>query len=251
LNTESFSIGEFNEICTESTATDTPIGIPEIPATITSSIEIPDDLVVETLKVKINNLEHTWLSDLNISIESPGGTVVELLSGACGDADDIVNAVFDDSGGEIVCAFPPAAGISGIIRPLEALAAFSGESARGTWTLTIIDDQPADGGRLVDWGLEICTSEPVLGVNNYVFDEFKIFPNPSDGRFRIQFNDETSADVEVAIYDLLGRKLSVLRFSGSTPSFDEEVNFDSLTSGLYILRVKKGNRISSQKISIE
>jgi subtilisin-like proprotein convertase family protein len=249
LNEKTFSIGEFNEVCSETSATDTPITIPEVPATITSSIEITDDVTVEALRVKINNLEHTWLSDLDISIESPSGTVVELLSGECDDADDIVNAIFDDSGDQVVCA--PSPGITGVIKPLEALASFSGESAQGIWTLKIIDRQPADGGRLVDWSLEVCTSEPVLSVNNYVFDNFKIFPNPSSGRFRIQFEDETSADIELTLFDLLGRKVALRRFPGLNLSFDEEVSFNGLTSGLYILRVKKGNRISSQKISIE
>ena len=252
LNAQSFSIGEFNEVCSETVATDTPLNIPDNnPEGVTSSLDIADDVMVETVRVRINDLQHTFLGDLEISLESPSGTVVELLSRACDVSEDIENVTFDDSGGEIECGFPPATGITGVIKPLQALSSFSGESAQGSWKLKIIDREAQDLGRLVDWSLEICTSEPVLGVNNYVFDNFKVFPNPSDGSFRIQFNDESSADVEITIYDLLGRKVSERRFATPSPSFDEEVNFDGLSSGLYILRVKKGNRISSQKISIE
>ena len=252
LNAETFSIGEFNEICTEYVATDTPINIPDNDRDgITSSIEIADELLVESVRVKINDLEHTWLSDLSLSIESPAGTVVQLISGACEATRNVENLVFDDAGGAIQCGFPPAPGLTGVIVPLQTLSVFYGEGAQGSWTLKVIDEEAADQGTLIDWSLEICTSEPVLSVNNYVFDNFKVFPNPSYGRFRIQFEDDSAADVELTLYDLLGRKVARRRFSGASFVFDEEVSFEGLSSGLYILRVKKGNRISSQKISIE
>ena len=252
LNPKAFSIGEFNEVCTETAATDTPINIPDNdPAGITSQIEITEDLLVETIKVKINDLRHSFLGDLDVSLESPSGTVVELLSGTCDGSENIENAIFDDFGGEIDCVFPPAAGISGVIKPLQPLAGFSGESSLGKWTLKVVDRFDRDVGSLEDWSLEICASEPVLGVNNFVFDNFKIFPNPSEGRFRIQFNSETTGEVDVTVYDLLGRKVAQRVYSSSATSFDEEVQMNGISSGLYILRVKRGNKISSQKITVE
>lgn len=252
LNSVSFSIGEFNEVCVENPALDTPISIPDDdPTGIVSEIEITDEMMVEKVAVKLTDLQHTFLGDLDISIESPSGTIVQLLAAACAGSENIENAIFEDSGVELDCMFPPAAGISGSVRPFEALSAFSGESALGIWKLRVIDRADLDVGSLVSWSLEVCTSEPVLGVNNFVFDDFKVYPNPSDGRFRIQFRSENDGDVLITIFDLMGRKVAERRYSGSPVSFDEEMNVEGISSGLYILRVRRGNKISSQKITLE
>ena len=252
LNPESFSIGEFNEVCTETVSEDVPQSIPDNDLDgIISEIEITEDLLVEKLRVHINDLEHTFLGDLDISLESPSGTVVDLLSGACNGSENIANAIFDDSGVEIECQFPPSPGIAGVVRPFQPLSEFTGESTRGVWKLRVVDSWEDDTGVLNDWSLEICNSEPVLAVNNFVFDQFKIFPNPSNGRFRIQFNSDNTGDVDVLLYDLLGRKVAAKSFSDDANAFDEEVSFGSVSAGLYILRVRRGNKISSQKITIE
>ena len=250
LNPKSFSIGEFNEVCSETPAVDLPQDIPDDDlGGIVSEIEITEDLLVERLRVHINDLEHTFLGDLDISLESPSGTVVQLLSGACNGSENIVSAIFDDSGVEIECQFDP--GITGVVRPFQSLSEFTGESTRGIWKLRVVDSWEDDFGTLNDWSLEICNSEPVLAVNNFVFDQFKIFPNPSNGRFRIQFTSQITGDVDAILYDLLGRKVAERTFSSNDNAFDEEVNFANISSGLYILRVRRGNKISSQKITLE
>ena len=250
LNPKSFSIGEFNEVCSETPAVDLPQDIPDDDlGGIISEIEITEDLLVERLRVHINDLEHTFLGDLDISLESPSGTVVQLLSGACNGSENIVNAIFDDTGVEIECQFDP--GITGVVRPFQPLSEFTGESTRGIWKLRVVDSWEDDFGALNDWSLEICNSEPVLAVNNFVFDQFKIFPNPSNGRFRIQFTSQITGDVDAILYDLLGRKVAERTFSSNDNAFDEEVNFANISSGLYILRVRRGNKISSQKITLE
>jgi subtilisin-like proprotein convertase family protein len=208
--------------------------------------------LVETIRIHINDLEHTFLGDLDIFVESPSGTVVQLFAGfgVCNGAINMVDLTFDDEGPDIECQFPPDPGITGVFEPLELLSSFFGESTRGIWTLRVIDTWEDDFGTLNDWSIEICNSEPVLGVNNFVFDEFRIFPNPSDGRFRIQFTSENTGKVDISLYDLLGRNVASRSFESNDTAFDEEVSFSSLSSGLYILRVRRGNKISSQKIAL-
>ena len=252
LNTASFSIGEFNEVCSETAADDLPQAIPDNdPNGIVSEIEITEDAVVERVLVHINNLEHTFLGDLDITLESPAGTVVELISGACNGSEDMIDLTFDDAGGDVDCQFPPAPGITGAVRPRQPLTEFFGESARGIWKLRVVDAWDEDTGSLNDWSLEICKTEPVLKVNNFVFDQFKIFPNPSDGKFRVQFNSEITGDVNISLYDLLGRRVATREFAGKSNEFDEELSFEAVASGLYILRVRRGNKISSQKITLK
>ena len=259
MNTSPFSIGEYNEICKVYTAEDTPIAISDgNEQGVTSSIMISEKVSIENIKVNLINdlsatvsgpgITHTWLNDLTISLESPQGTVVELINKICSSSEDI-EAVFSDDGESLSCSFS-SPGISGIVKPAQELSAFNGEDGQGKWTLKVVDHLKEDTGILESWGLEICTSESVLGVNNYVFDDFKLFPNPTNGIFTVKFKSENLGDVDIRVYDILGRVVSVHTYKSQQNSFEEQMDLSQVSKGMYILRVKRGNKISSQKIHV-
>ncbi|WKK65495.1 reprolysin-like metallopeptidase [Lutimonas zeaxanthinifaciens] len=259
MNTKSFSIGNFNQICNTYDSTDTPRGIPDNnPEGINSVINIEEDVLIEDVKVSLIDrtggadspgIVHTWLSDLGIYLTSPSGTIIELVSGAC-EARENIQAVFSDVGEPLECNnFIPS--ISGNVKPVDNFTSFQGERSVGNWILTVIDSAPQDIGFLEGWSLEICSSEEVLSVNNFKFDNFKVFPNPSDGNFNIKFRSEETNDVDIQIFDVLGRKVLSKSFINSNTEFDENLNVQNISGGLYILTVKRGNKMSSQKIWIE
>lgn len=136
---------------------------------ITSSITILDDLSVADINVNLN-VSHTFLADLVITLTSPSGTTVTLVSNSCGDLRDI-NTVFDDDGAPFVCGLAP--GIGGTLRPLGSLASFKGESTLGAWVLEISDTAPADGGTLNTFSLDICVEGSFRpdDDNDGVFDD--------------------------------------------------------------------------------
>lgn len=260
MNAKSFSIGSFNEVCKSYTADDVPVAIPDNnPNGAVSIIEVADDISVENIRVilidqsnpSVNSpgIAHTYLGDLNISLESPNGTVVELLSSAC-DASEDIEAVFSDEGDPLNCNnFSP--GISGIVKPVEHFSAFNGENAQGNWVLKVVDGAEVDTGFIDAWSLEICTSEAVLGVNNYVFDEFKVYPNPSEGLVKVQFESDESGDVEILVYDLLGQTVEKKNYRNPSTRFEESLDLSHLEGGIYILSAKRGNKMSSYKIRIQ
>lgn len=138
-------------------------------STITSSVTLTQDLPIADLKVNLD-LKHTYLADLVITLTSPSGTRVTLLSNSCGQNNDM-DVQFSDDAPPFECANNPA--ISGTVRPLGVLRSFIGESAKGTWILTISDTATGDGGQLNAFDLELC----VAGVlrpdddNDGVFDD--------------------------------------------------------------------------------
>ncbi|MCL6267046.1 reprolysin-like metallopeptidase [Flagellimonas myxillae] len=134
-----------------------PLGLPlEISAvgtsTLTSSVQLFEDLSVSDVNLNLE-LNHTFLEDLIISLTSPAGTKVTLISNTCGDANNI-NATFDDEGIELVCGNNPA--IEGTVRPLGSLSSFIGESTLGEWTLEVLDTATGDGGSIIAFSLEVC-----------------------------------------------------------------------------------------------
>jgi subtilisin-like proprotein convertase family protein len=164
----SFSTIQFN--CTTKDATALPISISSSGTPVISSkIVFYEDLPVADVNVVID-LDHTFLADLVISLTSPAGTVVTLVSSSCGEARNI-NATFDDDSPSFNCSIDP--GISGMVKPLGSLSAFNGESILGEWVLEIRDNAPSDGGSLKAFSLEVCVEGDFRpdDDNDGVFDD--------------------------------------------------------------------------------
>ncbi len=159
--------------CSEFDTNDLPKEISdEGTPTVTSSIFLAEDLRVSDVNVNLE-ISHTFLEDLTVSLISPSGTKVTLLSKNCGNLNNII-AVFDDDGVEITCSGNPA--ISGTVRPLGSLSSFNGESTLGQWTLEVVDGAVSDGGSLDAFSLDIC----VEGTFRPDDDEDGVFDDGDD-----------------------------------------------------------------------
>lgn len=229
------------------TAQDTPMTISTVPNTVSSTLTVPQDAngFIGDVNVTVD-VTHTWLSDLTVILTSPAGTSVTLVAGACTNQDDI-DATFDDSGVDLSCAttFPA---LTGVIAPTSPLSAFIGEDSAGDWTLTVDDSQFQDGGSLNEFTLEFCTSSS-LSVSDIELADFRIYPNPAKDEFFVSFA-EASSKVDVAIFDLNGRKLSSRRFEGNG-TFNERMSTTNLSTGIYFVKVTNGDLTSTRKLLVE
>jgi subtilisin-like proprotein convertase family protein len=95
-------------------------------------------------------LDHTWVGDLSLKLTSPTGTAVTLMShpgGPGNSGNNFCGTVLSDAGvtsiQDVTIAQAP---YSGTFKPASALAAFTGQSGDGTWTLNVSDDQLIDTG---------------------------------------------------------------------------------------------------------
>lgn len=140
--------------------------------TISTAVHFFEDLPISDVNVSLE-FTHTYLEDLIISLISPSGTKVALISNTCGELNN-VNAIFDDDGVAIVCSGNPA--ISGTVSPLGSLASLKGESTLGEWILEIQDTANGDGGSLVAFSLEVC----VEGAFRPDEDEDGVFDDGDD-----------------------------------------------------------------------
>ncbi len=121
--------------------------------TVTSTLNIPTNGTINDLNVVNLAGTHTWISDLTITLTSPGGTTVTLFSNVC-DNEDNFNLNFDDEASTSTLPCPPIGG--GNYIPTGALSGFDGQNMAGNWTLTITDAFNQDGGALNSWGLQVC-----------------------------------------------------------------------------------------------
>ena len=78
-----------------------------------------------------------------------------------------------------------------------------------------------------------------------------IFPNPTDGEVMIQFKVDQESETEVAVSDLVGRKvMEVINTKMPAGEYKYVVNLTQLTDGFYLVSVKTDTKISTSKIII-
>lgn len=249
VNSKSFSIGEFEVACLDHIATDIPKNIPDNDLNgIVSTLNITKADVISSLAVSLD-ISHPWMSDLEVSLESPSGTIISLLENQCSGPQYFnLNATFDDTGIDLVCQNSSPV-ITGIIKPFASLTGFSGESSLGVWKLKVVDNGDDDFGIIDSWSINLCVSQPVVGVDQDALKDFNMYPNPSDGFVTVSFTNDFNT-VEINLYDVLGRLVKEKIFSNTSNNFNEILDFSQVSSGLYFLKVKNGNHFSSRKIQI-
>lgn len=104
------------------------------PAGVSDTITIDALGKLVGLQVRVE-ITHSWISDLEVSLESPSGKKAILHQNAGRDGDDIFATYTMSS--------------------LRALDVFKGEAIQGAWKLHIVDEASEDVGRLKHWALEI------------------------------------------------------------------------------------------------
>jgi hypothetical protein len=157
-----------------------PLPIPDLPNPPNiEGVTVP--LVVSGLPGPINNLkfrfdgslctsaegattvglDHTWVGDLVVTLISPQGTSVELMSAAGGIlnfGNNFCNVVLDDNAASSIQDITPsAAPFPGTYKPLNPLSAFNGEIGNGTWKLHISDRSSGDVGNVWAFSLVFST----------------------------------------------------------------------------------------------
>ena len=250
INSNPFSIGSFESICSTYESKDIPKEV--IFGSSNDAIsfsEVDEDYKIQGITVSVK-IKHPFIKDLALTLESPAGTVIELLKNPCDFNDEDIDAIFSDDGEQIYCAsLSPT--ISGNNQALSEFSQLNGESAKGQWKLKVADEQPGDDGLLEAWSMTICTAKAVLAVAENNLENFQFYPNPSDGQFRVIFSTQELGDVTISIYDLLGRKLINTIYKEASINFDQVVNAEKLISGIYILKAKRGQKVSFGKIKIK
>ncbi len=151
-----FSFSTLTQNCTDIEANDTPIEILSNSAnTITSAIEVTEYLQIEDVNVLNLDISHTYVEELSISLLSPEGVEVLLMSSRCGSTDDILLS-FDSDTHQSTIPCPATQGDT--YKPSQSLTAFNGVLSKGIWQLKIVDAKENFGGTLNAWTLQVCGS---------------------------------------------------------------------------------------------
>ncbi|MFY7671285.1 reprolysin-like metallopeptidase [Tenacibaculum sp. MEBiC06402] len=91
-------------------------------------------------------------------------------------------------------------------------------------------------------------NNPTASVENFEFSNFNLYPNPSNGNFKITFEVINTESVKIKLFDLRGRLVGIKEFSNTSNTFSQELSFNYVNAGLYLLEVSNGNKKTVKKI---
>lgn len=106
------------------------------------------------------DLNHTYVSDLNISLISPSGNIIVLVNHVGGGGQDFIGTCLNDASTNAIAM--GSAPFTGTYSPSENIGSLNdGTNGNGIWTLSIRDDAGADTGFLNNWSIHFDTGAPV------------------------------------------------------------------------------------------
>lgn len=77
-------------------------------------------------------------------------------------------------------------------------------------------------------------------------EQVNIYPNPTTNQ-RITIQTETNGTKEVEIFDMLGKRVAQVSFSGR----EKEIFLNNIKAGVYIIKIKEDNNSTSRKLVIK
>ncbi len=107
--------------------------------------------------------------------------------------------------------------------------------------------------RLVDGVIDIGAYEysSANTVSSIRLDDalLSTFPNPFSDKVQISFNLAESAEVSIRIFNSLGQQIEIFELGKlATGSYLHNWNAPALAAGIYIIKLKKGDALSSKKV---
>jgi subtilisin-like proprotein convertase family protein len=159
-STASFITGD----CTVFSTTSNPIEISTGPPvqTVEMTLDIPLQGEITDIDLALD-LEHSYLNDVEVDLESPSGSIANIFDRSCGGNDDILLNFDDESSvSEFFC--PPVDPTAFVQSPERGLRAFNGEELTGGWTLRVRDRANQDGGQINGFRIKACLEQPALPV---------------------------------------------------------------------------------------
>ncbi len=96
----------------------------------------------------------------------------------------------------------------------------------------------------------VVTVDGELSTDDYEFDNFAIWPNPSQGTVHLSFTPTSLDSIVVSLYDLRGSLVNSNEFESNSNLFEQTLNYNGLDSGLYFVKVSNNGQSETVKLLI-
>jgi subtilisin-like proprotein convertase family protein len=191
------------------------------------------------------DIDHPFIGDLYIFLQSPRNRRILLHNRTGGDGDSIVGWYPDD-----------------ILPDTGSFESVVGDSSQGRWLFYVADFRTGGSGVVNTWGLRIIGTGIVDDVNESgatlpeAFYLRQNYPNPFNPTTRISFGLSENSRVRLEVFDILGRRVATLMDREMSSGF-HSAEWDGVasdgrpvTSGIYFARLTSGRESKVIRMSL-
>lgn len=81
-------------------------------------------------------------------------------------------------------------------------------------------------------------------------DPYTVYPNPTNGKFRIGFSENVTSNIEIVILNMTGQQVYHEKVNNSSILTDREFDMQHLPAGTYVVILKDDSSVSQKKLII-
>ena len=128
----------------------------------------------------------------------------------------------------------------------------------GTYRVEVADDKcftssdditiPVAKSGMTDFNIP---AEYLIAGNTDVFEEVKIYPNPTHGLFTIEMDNDVTGELNISIITQEGKEIIRKKFEKSTEHFSVQIDFSDQAKGLYFINMMIENFNVTRKLVVE
>ena len=96
----------------------------------------------------------------------------------------------------------------------------------------------------------IITVEGALSINESTFENFAVWPNPSNGSINLSLNPSSNGNIQVSLYDIKGSRVYTEEFKSNGNIFEQSIDFNTLNAGMYFIKVSSDGINKTNKLII-
>lgn len=86
-------------------------------------------------------------------------------------------------------------------------------------------------------------------ISDLTFGEYSVYPNPANSVLNVNFTLNSNEDVEISVISVDGKLIETSNFN-NTAVVNTTINTASMNNGVYILKIKTENGVSTQKFVV-
>ena len=97
----------------------------------------------------------------------------------------------------------------------------------------------------------VITIEGVLALDENSFENFALWPNPSNGSINLALTPFSNGEIEVYLYDIRGSLVYNKGFETNGSLFEKALTFNGLNTGIYFIKVSNNGISKTTKLIIK
>ena len=87
--------------------------------------------------------------------------------------------------------------------------------------------------------------------NKVEMDNMKLYPNPNDGKFNLNFSLKNKGDAEITVYDMQGKQVYNENLPNFSGEYKKPIDISSNAKGIYFVKIQQGKHTQVKKISLD